>query len=348
ISLLLLLLLASCENKSKDNATTVTANQQTYGTVNLVTFRHLVQDQEIVKAFEERYRLKVNVEVVPAATIIRRAQEGVLGGDVVITPTLEDIVRLKNFDQLQPFFVDAFSRGNVDDGYLDDQGYFAGLSRWTMAAVFNPNAVAIEEVSTYKNIAKLPLRGIRIGMAHPDSSGLAATVAGLTRIVNDRAATLWTKLLYDGLTGSMIGNDYDVMDRMLKGDLDVAFVSSGAAVRWFLNGNPTHFKAAEAWRVKYPATETDEVNFFNMTSIGVIKNAPNRPQALQFIDFLFKKENQEKMGDAIFEYPTEAFSISNDYLSGIRGAPGRKISATETASRLPLAWGIINQVASGE
>lgn len=346
--ILLFTLLAGCgDSSSSQGATVANAQDKTYGTINLTTFRYLVQDQEMIKAFEQRYRLKVNVEVVPTATIIRRAQEGTLRGDLVITPTLEDIVRLKNFGQLQPFYVNAFSEGNVDDVYLDDQGYYAGLSRWTMAAVYNTKSVAQEELATYKNLATLPVRGIRVGMAHPDSSGLAGTVAGISRVVNDQAAALWTKILYKGLTGSMAGSDYDVMNRMLAGEIDVAFVGSGAAVRWFLNGDPTHFEASKAWQVKFPKTETDNVNFFNMTCLGMVKNAPNRDQALQLIDFFYLKENQEKFGEAVFEYPVEAFSMSNEYLDGIFDNLGRSVSATEIADRLPLAWGIINDVAAG-
>ncbi|MEL6274458.1 MAG: extracellular solute-binding protein [Bacteroidota bacterium] len=345
----LLCLLVACggktnsENESTGTVTPPAANQ---AGIKLITYRYLVQDQEIVEAFEQKFGAQIDVERLPISEIIQKAQNNQLIGDVVMVPTLEDATRLKNFGRLQPFYVDAFAKGNVDDGYQDDEGYYAGLSRWTMAAIYNPNAVAIDEVRTYKGLAKLPARGIRLGLAHPDSSGLAATVAGIARIVNDKGAALWAKLLLEGAQGGAYGSDYDQLDRMLKGDLDIAFVSSGAAIRWFLNGDPDHFAAAEAWRVKYPRTETDQVNFFNMTSIGVLANSPNRELALRFINYLFQKEQQEKMGDAIFEYPNEAFSLTNDYLLGVFDTPGREINTNELESRLPLAWGIINRLAT--
>lgn len=346
-----LLMLSACGSSEQAGSAPV-ANAQSQlpasaPSIEFTTFRYLSQDKEIVEAFQLSSGIRVNVNVLSVREIIAKAQADQLAGDVVLVPSLEDIVRLKNFGQLQPFYVDAF-RSNVDEGYQDDQGYYAGLSRWTMAAIYNPNAVALEEVRTYKGVATLPSRGIRIGLAHPDSSGLAATVAGISRIVNDNAAALWTKIMYESAVDGPSGSDYDQLERMLAGELDLAFVSSGAAIRWFLNGNPQHFAAAEAWRVKYPHTETDQINFYNMTCIGVVDGAPSREQALAFVDYLFQKEQQETIGNAIFEYPTEAFSLTNDYLLGVFDIPGREINADELEQRIPLAWSIINRVATGE
>lgn len=344
-----LFIISSCGNSSNnDAATTADTEFQTFGNVRLVTFRYLTQDREVIAEFEKRYRIKVDVTVLPAGEILQRVQNNSLGGDVVITPSLEDIVRLKSFNFLQPFYVDAFAEGNLDDRFMDDKGFYAGLSRWTMAAIYNPNAVAESEVLTYKGLAKLPLRGIRMGMAHPDSSGLAGVVAGLSQIVNNQGAVLWTKLMLEGVTKPMRGSDYDQLDRMLAGELDMAFVSHGAALRWFLNGDPQHFAAAETWKIKYPRTETDNVNFMNMTCVGLINNAPNRPQAIQFIDFLFQQEAQEKLGDAIFEYPTEVYSNTGDYLAGLMDYPGRRLTADQLEDALPIGWEIINRLAAGE
>lgn len=349
--LLLTLIMFSCgeknntaDNSNNNNAAPSPGVQNMAAGITLTTFRYLPAEQDLVAEFEKRFRTKVNVNVMSPREIILKAQANQLEGDVFIVPTLEDIVRLKNFNQLQPFYVDVFSEGNVDDGYMDNEGYYAGLTRWTMCAVYDPKAVAVDEVSTYKNLAKLPSRGIKLGIAHPDSSGLAGVVSGLSKIVNPQGAQLWTNIMYNGLAIPADNNDKYLMDQLLLGNLQVAFVSSGAAVRWFMNGDPNHFEAGKRLRVKFPRTETDNVNFFNMTSIGMKANTPNRNMAMRFINFLYLKESQEKLATATFEYPTEAFSETDTYLLGLPDPIGRQVSANTIEDNIPLGWEIINRI----
>ncbi|MEM9929441.1 MAG: extracellular solute-binding protein [Bacteroidota bacterium] len=314
--------------------------------VRLMTWRYLPQDAAIIQSFETRYAVKVDVTVRPMAEIIADAVAGKqLEAEVLLVPTLEDAARLRGFNALQPFFVDAFTNGDVADRYLDNEGYWAGLSRWTMVTVYNPNSVTASEASSYSGILKAVQRGQRLGVAHPDSSGLAGVVAGLHQNINPDAAALWAKAMYERSVGGPQGSDYDQMDRMLAGELDLAFVSLGAVVRWFLNGDPQHFAAAEQWRVRFPRTAATDINFYNMTCVTMPANTPNRDMAARLIDFLFQRENQEQMSNGWFEFPVQTFAEANSYLYGFPDAIGLKVSGETIENNLPAAWGIINGVA---
>ncbi len=316
-------------------------------TIRLLTWRYLPQDREWVKKFEERYNVGVDVTVKPVGEIIRTAQaKQTTGSDLILLPSIEDAVRLREFRALQPFFVNAFTNGDVADNYLDNEGYYAGLSRWTMTAVFNPNAVAQAEAETYLSFGKLPLRGIRVGLAHPDSSGLAGVVAGLIETTGPDAGNVWSRIMYERAEGLPQGSDADQLDRMLAGQLDAALVSSGAAVRWFLNGDPRHFKAAEAWRMKYPKTTNGGINFFNMTCVTMDARAPNRELALTFVNYLFSKPVQEAITASWFEYPAETFTEPDTYLLGIYDIIGQNMYAEQFDKHLGSAWTMINNAAA--
>ena len=318
-------------------------------TINLLTWRYLPQDRAWIEKYEERFRVRVNVSVRPVGDIIRAAQANrTTGSDVILLPSIEDAVRLREFGALQPFFVNAFTNGDVADNYLDNEGYYAGLSRWTMTAVFNPNAVAQGEAETYLNFGKLPLRGIRVGLAHPDSSGLAGVVAGLIETTGPEAGNVWSRIMYERAEGLPQGSDADQLDRMLAGQLDAALVSSGAAVRWFLNGDPRHFKAAEAWRLKFPKTTNGGINFFNMTCVAVDARAANRQLALTFVNYLFSKPVQEAITSSWFEYPVETFTEPDTYLLGIYDVIGRNTYAEQYDKHLGTAWQMINRAAAAE
>lgn len=337
--------LLACGNQS--NADAEVPEQDYRQRVSLLTWRYLPQDADLIAKFENRFQAKVNVQVMPMGEIVRRAQADNLPTiDLILVPSLEDAVRLREMDALQPFFANSFTNGDVDDRFIDNEGYYSGLTRWTMTAVYNPNAVTAEEASTYGNLAKLPLRGIRVGIAHPDSSGIPGVVAGLAGRVSQEAASVWARLMYERSTGGMRGSDYDQLDRMLAGELDVALVSVGAANRWFLNGNPVHYEAAETWRARFPKTDNEGLNFMNMTCITMAKDAPNRNLALLLIDFLYEKEQQEALGSSWFEFPGQTFTPPNEFLIGYPDPIGRKVSAEELDGNIPLAWSIINQIAA--
>lgn len=297
----------------------------------------------MVRGFEERNKIEVNVIVKPVRDIIASAisEEGIVG-DVVLLPTIEDAARLAGFGVLQPYFVNSFTNGDVSDVFIDNEGLYSGLTRWTMATVYNPNAVTAEEASSYRGMLEATLRGVRLGAAHPDSSGLAGVIAGLNATLSPAAAQYWAEGIYQKSAGGLQGNDYDVLERMLAGELDMGFVSSGALMRWFLNGDPRHYEAGKIWRVKLPRTQATNDNFMNMTCITMSANTPNRTTAMNFIDYLYEKEVQTVLTNAYFEYPTQSFTESSDYLYGITDAIGRKPSCEIIQQNLTTAWSLIN------
>lgn len=343
---LCLLFFAACTGDGKPSTPPGVRNPEVPVGLTVMTWRYLAQDQAIIQDFENRYRIKVDVIVKPMKEIVAAAQEGrVPAADVLLVPSLEDATRLRGFNVLQPFFVDAFTEGQVGDRDLDNEGYYAGLTKYTMATVYNPKAITGEEANTYLGIAKAAGRGARIGVAHPDSSGLAGLVGGLSGNLNQQAADIWAKTIYFKATGGLFGSDLDQMDRMLAGEVDMVLVSSGAATRWILNGDPQHYEAGRLWRIALPATEATNVNIPNWTCVTMPANTPRRIMAVNFINNLYTEKNQQILTDAWFEYPTYAFGAPNQYLNNYIGTLGTRVTAESLEATVPVGWALINQAA---
>ncbi|MEM6396172.1 MAG: extracellular solute-binding protein [Bacteroidota bacterium] len=342
-----LLLSTACGDGSSSNdrsQPTVSQLSTEAPKLSILTYQYNTFEQQIVEEFEAETNIDVTVYLQPMKSIISAAQNGTIGGDLVFFPTLEDAVRLRNFEVLQPFFVESFSDGTVDDRYVDNEGYYAGLRRWSMVAVYNFRQVAEDEVNSYLSLVKAPERGLKIGVAHPDSSGLAGIVSGLYRVVNPQAAALWTKTLNDRIFGPMSGNDYDQLERLKNGEIDIALVSVGALLRWTWGGNPENQAAADNWQARYPKTQTGDFNFVNISGVSLLAGAPNRSAASRFIDFLYQQDNQEKLGNYYKEFPTQVFAIPSEFILGLKGAPGREVTVDQLEENIPQAWAIINNL----
>lgn len=334
-----------CGNDRADDRRSAPADSRP-ASMTVILPEYLPQMRDVVREFEQRYATRLDVQVKPTRELIAAAARGeVPAAEVVIVPTIEDAVRLHGFEVLQPFFVDAFMEGNVADRYLDDQGYYAGLTRYAMATVYLPNAVTDEEAGSYRNLIEANLRGIRVGAAHPDSSGLVGVIAGLEATLGRPAARLWASSMYTGTAGGLHGNDAYQLDRMLAGELDMAFISSGAALRWMLNGNPNHYAAADVWRVKLPRATATGDNYYNMRCIVMPKNAPNRNMAVAFINYLYEPAVQTQLTDAYFEWPCHTFSQGNDYLYAFTKGIGTSVSAETIEGALPVGWELVNSLA---
>ena len=315
-------------------------------TLRVLTWRYLAQDAQLVADFERRQGINVEVVVRPLRAIVAdAAAKRPLNADVVLLPTLEDAVRLRDFGALQPFFVDAFSEGYIGDRFLDNEGYWAGLTAWTMVNVYNPNAITEAEASTYQGVLTVANRGLRVGVAHPDSSGMAGVVAGLYAEVSPEAATAWSEIIYRRAQGGPQGSDRDQLERMLRGELDMAFVSSGAATRWFLDGDPQHFAAGKTWKVRFPRSKATDANYLNMTCVVMPATVAHRPAAVKFIDYLYQQEVQNTLGTNWFEYPVHATGRADDYLLAYFQTLGYDVMGETLDRNIPNAWSIINQVA---
>ncbi len=344
LSLLLfcLLCLTACGG-DKPGAAAAPPAAAPHGGPAVTVYMSLYQPQhaELFAEFEERTGTRVIVLRRQPGEMLGLAAEGNLTGDLAITPDLEYAVALRAAGALQPFFTDYFSTGNVLDAYLDTEGYYAGLTRWTMAVLYDPLRVAIGQVSKYHRLADPALKG-RIGIAHPDSSGLAGLLAGMAMSRDAQTASVYGRYLANNLPNGAFGNDYDQMRRLLNGEVDCVLVSSAAATRFFLSGNAADFEANSRFRYMYPTT-AEGINLPNATCITMLKNAPNRDAALRLIDFLYEPESQLVLGSANFEYPVEKFAEMNEYLSTIADVPGNRLPLQEIENQLPIGFAIVKE-----
>ena len=73
-------------------------------------------------------------------------------------------------------------------------------------------------------------------------------------------------------------------------------------------------EAGKAVNVFFP-NQKDRGTHINISGIGVAKFAPNKDNAIKFIEYLISKEVQEKFASANYEYPVNADASSSELLN---------------------------------
>lgn len=294
----------------------------------------LPRQRELYQEFTQQTGIPVVLTILSPAELAQRAQTGALAGqaDLVITHSMEYLLPLNGDGVFQPFFTQGMSEGQVPSRYTDNEGYWTLLSRWTMAAVHDPRRVMRSEVISYPALAAVPMRG-RLLMAHPDSSGFPALIAGLTALYDERMGAVLPGLIGDNLAAPAAGNDFQQLDALAQDPGKVAFVSSANYLRWRYSGNPDRFQASENWKMTYPV-DADRRNIENGTVLGLVSNTPRREAALSFIDYLLSETVQQRWSEISMEYPVNVYALANDFLMSIEDLPGGNYPAEAIDNQL--------------
>lgn len=336
-----LLFVLSCQEGSQPKATAARAAGPK-NSVRIYTHRYLVQDQEIFKAFEERAQAKVEVIALPYHQLIAEAESnGLANGDLVILGDLAQMKELERRGLLQSFSAGIFEK-QFSSRFLDIEGYWSPLTRWTMGYVYHKNRVNGDKLKAYQDIAMPELKG-KVVMSPPDSSGLISLVAAINAVRTERVGHIWVENLVANLAYPPRGNDYDQIQAVVDGKADVALVSGSSFYRYRYSGNPEHMKAARDLGFEIPY-DVGENNYYNISPIALLRNAPHRDYAIAMIEWLSLTENQQVWAEAAFEYPVNNFAVASDFLLDIVRLPEGRLNPhqfdnqTDAARKLIMSY----------
>ena len=338
-----ILLLQACKNDSTASppppppppAPTNTAN------VSMYSHRYTVADEQLMGQYRVRANKAVDVYLYPSEDIVRLGQEGQLRGDIVLLDDLYDAHLLRKAGALSPYNAGTFG-DYVPSRYVDNEGYWAATTRWTMTFVFRPSVVDMTDMRNYGAILNPKYQG-RLAIAHPDSSGLISMTASMIAAHGEQPARIYLESLKKNLHGDATGNDFEAISAVLRGDADVALVNGSQFMRYKHSGNAELFSALDQLEVEIP-TDTDGNNYYNITPICILNNGPYRNYAINLVEFLTIQENQSMYAEAQLEYPVNIFGEMSELLNSTFNLPQGKISTEMTENQLDKAAELVHDI----
>ncbi|PQJ23389.1 Fe(3+) ABC transporter substrate-binding protein [Tenacibaculum sp. SG-28] len=273
--------------------------------VNVYTHRHYKADQELFATFEKETGIKVNVVNASADELIQKmSTEGEQSpADVLITVDAGRLVRAKDKGLLQTAnstFLDATIPQHLKDV---DNNWFA-LTKRARVIVYNPEKVTAEDLSTYEDLAD-PKWKKRILIRSSGNIYNQSLLASIIANDGEEAATEWTKGVVANMARSPKGNDRDQVKAVVAGEGDIAVVNTYYIGKLLNSENPEEVKAGEGIQIFFP-NQGNRGTHINVSGAGVARYAPNKANAIKFIEFLASKEAQEVFAKANYEYPVNS------------------------------------------
>ncbi|MFB9057664.1 Fe(3+) ABC transporter substrate-binding protein [Mariniflexile ostreae] len=295
-------LFAACKNNSdkKDNLTTEDTTKDQV--VNVYTHRHYEPDQDIFKMFEEKTGIKVKVINASADELIQKMQmEGKQSpADVLITVDAGRLSRAKDQGLLQSIESDILE--NAIPAHLQDvDNQWFGLTKRARIIAYAKDRVTPEDLSTYEDLVADKWKGkilVRSSSNIYNQSLMASIIANN----GEDTAKRWAEGIVANMARAPKGSDRDQVKAVVAGEGDLAIVNSYYIGKMLNSPDAEEVKTAKKIGLFFPNQE-DRGTHINVSGAGVAKYAPNKANAILFIEYLISEDAQQVFTNANYEYP---------------------------------------------
>lgn len=269
--------------------------------VNIYSSRHYDTDERLYSDFTESTGIQVNLIEAGSSELLERLKaEGPNSpADVVITVDAGRLWAFEQADAFQPIASDDLNAA-VPENLRDEAGNWYGISQRARVIFYNKDSVA-NPPKTYADLADPQYKGMicaRSGTNIYMLSLLASQVAHH----GEEAAKSWAKGLLDNLARDPQGGDTDQLRGIVSGECQISI------------SNTYYFARAIRKEVKGLSSDIDKIGWIfpdqdgngthvNISGVAVAKYAPNKDNAVKFMEYLTSETAQNYFAAGNDEYP---------------------------------------------
>jgi len=272
--------------------------------VNIYSYRQQFLLQPLLDGFTKKTAIKTNVVFVKKGLIARLAAEGANSpADVLMTV---DIGRLSNAvlqGVTQPV-KSKFLEQQIPSRYRAADGQWFALTLRARVVYASRERVK-QDAITLEELADPKWRGkicIRSGQHTYNIALIASMIANL----GEEKAKKWLEGLHKNLARKPSGNDRNQVKGVYAGACDLAIGNTYYMGKMQTNEKrPVQKKWAASVKILFPNTEGRGVHV-NVSGIALAKYAPNKINAVKFMEYLASDEAQGIYAKSNFEYPVSA------------------------------------------
>jgi iron(III) transport system substrate-binding protein len=203
-------------------------------------------------------------------------------------------------DVVQPVQSDVLE-ANIPETLRDPEDKWFGLTARARIVYASKDRVQPGEVTTYEDLASEKWRGricSRSGLHDYNVALLGAIIAH-----HDEAyATTWAEGLRANLARKPDGGDRDQVKAIAAGECDIDIGNTYYMGQML--ADPEQVPAAESVNIVFPVFEAGGTHL-NISGVAMTKSAPNKENALKFMEWLSGDAAQKIYAETNHEYPVK-------------------------------------------
>ena len=315
---------------------------QAQGVLNIYSSRHYDTDERLYSEFEEATGIEIQrIEGNADELIARMEIEGENSpADVLLTVDTSRLHRAKEAGLLQP----------VDSGVLearipsflqdDDNTWFSFSQRSRI--IFHDRADVADPPLTYAALADPAYEGM-ICIRSSSNTYNQTLLASIIEHEGEEAARDWAAGVVANMARDPQGGDTDQLRGIVSGECDIAVA------------NTYYFARAIRKDVEGLSDSLDQIDWIfpnqngtgahmNVSGGGVAAHAPNRDNAVRFLEYLASDSAQEYFSAGNDEYPAVPGVALAPSIAELGFFKPDDVNLTAVAENLPAAQRIFNDV----
>ena len=264
--------------------------------LNIYTSRHYDVDFDLIETFTAQTGIQVNMIQGNGHEILERAirESGNPQADLFINVGAITMYTALEEGLLEPLNA-SFPSELVRDGLYGD--YWAALATRARVIVYDNQSDDYISISRYSDLAGEQFAD---GILVRSSTNLynVALVAALLQVEGEEEARLFAEGMANNLARSPQGNDRDQMRAIVAGEGRWGITNNYYLQMLLMGSDQTDVMVGQRMAFMFP----DEV-FEDISWAGILNGAPNRENALLFIEFLLQAEQQQVLMELNGEAP---------------------------------------------
>ncbi|MFN5996071.1 MAG: Fe(3+) ABC transporter substrate-binding protein [Paracoccaceae bacterium] len=270
--------------------------------INVYSHRQPELIQPLVDAFTAETGIAVNVAFVDKGMAERLQAEGDRSpADLVLTVDIARLLQIVEADVLQPVQSDVLE-ANIPETLRDPNDLWFGLTSRARIVYASKERVAPGEVTTYEDLASEKWKGRLCTRSGLHDYNVALLGAVITHH-GEEAATKWAEGLKANLARKPDGGDRDQVKAIAAGECDIALGNTYYMGQML--ADPEQVPAAESVTIVFPTFEAGGTHL-NISGVAMTKSAPNKDNALKFMEWLTGDTAQKIYAETNYEFPVKA------------------------------------------
>jgi iron(III) transport system substrate-binding protein len=312
------------------------------GELNLYSSRHYDTDERLYSDFEETTGITINrIEGKGDELIARLQAEGANSpADILITVDTSRLERAKNAGVLQSIDSDVLEAripGNLQDS--DNQWF--GFSQRARIIFYDKNDVA-EPPMTYADLADPKYQGM-VCIRSSSNAYNQTLLASIITHTDVATATSWAQGVVNNMARDPQGGDTDQLRGIVSGECEI----SVANTYYFARSIRRDVKGLSADRDMigwvFPSQDAEGAHM-NLSGAGVAAHAPNKANAILFLEYLASDQAQQYFSAGNDEFPAVKGVTLADSVASLGSFKADEVDLSAVAKNVPAALEIFNEV----
>ncbi len=311
------------------------------GEVNLYSSRHYDTDERLYSDFEEMTGIRINrIEGNADELIARMVAEGDNSpADVFLTVDTSRLERAKDAGLFQS--VESPILETRVPAYLQDEdNQWFGFSQ-RARIVFYDKAEVANPPQTYEDLAKPEYAG-QICIRSSSNVYTQTMTAALIAHLGEEATKAWAEAVVANFARDPQGGDTDQLRGIVSGECNIAMSNTyyfGRAVRTSVDGLSDSLDMI-GW--VFPNQDSFGAHM-NLSGGGVAAHAPNRDNAVKFLEYLASAQAQEYFSAGNDEYPAVPGVALSPSVASLGFFKPDDLDASIIADNIPAAQKLLNE-----